>query len=283
MNEKHRHHYVPQGYLRGFTIPGEKSLLWEYDTKTGEVSSCPKSVRSVCFRIDHNLLEWRDGRRDPNLVEDWLDKNIEAPALTVIKEFKVEPGQTRVGMPDTQKETLGRFVAFLLARVPMFRDGVEEDTQWIAETMLRMDVELGNLKLPPNTTCRVNVTHGSSVPAMMRGATLGTKVLMKKKWVFVAAQTGHYFLTSDSPVGVGARHALVGPFHPESTVFLSLRKDLSLLALPDCGDNGFVHTRYFDADKTRDFNALIVRNADRFVYGSEKNPEVLKLMAKTVP
>jgi hypothetical protein len=28
--EKDNHHFVPQGYLRGFTIEGEKSLIWEY-------------------------------------------------------------------------------------------------------------------------------------------------------------------------------------------------------------------------------------------------------------
>jgi len=32
---KDNHHYVPQGYLRGFTIEEEKSLIWEYDKNTG--------------------------------------------------------------------------------------------------------------------------------------------------------------------------------------------------------------------------------------------------------
>ncbi|MEX1668608.1 DUF4238 domain-containing protein [Zhongshania guokunii] len=44
---KDNQHYVPQGYLRGFTIEGERSLIWEYDKNTGKISRQPKSVRGV--------------------------------------------------------------------------------------------------------------------------------------------------------------------------------------------------------------------------------------------
>jgi hypothetical protein len=41
-------HYIPQGYLRGFTIPQEKSLVWEYDKESGQISLTPKSIRDMC-------------------------------------------------------------------------------------------------------------------------------------------------------------------------------------------------------------------------------------------
>jgi hypothetical protein len=31
-------YYIPQGYLRGFTIPQEKSLVWEYDKERGRAA-----------------------------------------------------------------------------------------------------------------------------------------------------------------------------------------------------------------------------------------------------
>jgi hypothetical protein len=34
--------------LRGFTIPQEKSLVWEYDKESGQVSLTPQSIRDIC-------------------------------------------------------------------------------------------------------------------------------------------------------------------------------------------------------------------------------------------
>jgi hypothetical protein len=204
-------------------------------------------------------------------VEDWLDKNVESPALKIIKEFKVDPTQRRMAMPIPQKEALSLFVAFLLTRGPSFRDGVEKTMQWVNEWMLRKEIELGNLTLPPNTTCRVKVPYGASVGAMGHAAAIGAESLLKKKWLFVAPYNGQHFVTSDSPVGIGAPHNFVGPFHPDSTVFLPLHKELALLVKPGCNEKGFVNTGCFDGERTIDFNTLVVRNADRYVYGSEKN------------
>jgi hypothetical protein len=44
-------HYIPQGHLRGFTIPQKKSLVWACDKESGQVSLTPKSIRDI--RSEH--------------------------------------------------------------------------------------------------------------------------------------------------------------------------------------------------------------------------------------
>jgi hypothetical protein len=50
MGAKENQHDNPQGYWRGCTIPQEKSLVWEYDKGSGEVSLTPKSIREICSK-----------------------------------------------------------------------------------------------------------------------------------------------------------------------------------------------------------------------------------------
>jgi len=38
MQNKRVHHFTPKKYLRGFTAPGEKSLIWEYARNGGSFS-----------------------------------------------------------------------------------------------------------------------------------------------------------------------------------------------------------------------------------------------------
>ena len=35
--DKKNQHFVPKGYLRNFTIAGEKSHVWEYDKQLGSL------------------------------------------------------------------------------------------------------------------------------------------------------------------------------------------------------------------------------------------------------
>ena len=84
---KDNHHYVPQGYLRGFTIEGEKSLIWEYDKDTGEISRHPKSIRDICSEHHYYAQKREDGSVDNESMEDAFHE-IEDKTPRIIKNIK---------------------------------------------------------------------------------------------------------------------------------------------------------------------------------------------------
>jgi len=284
MDVKHNHHFVPQGYLRGFTIGNQKSLLWEYDKHKGTISKCPKSVRSVCCIRAHNLIVAKGGTMNNNGVEDALDTHVESPALGIIRSLATHHDQERIHLTLENIKHLSMFIALLLTRGPSFRNGIEDMMQKCLNRLLEINVremkEKGELSLADNFSVEVN--HGASVDAMIGAADIGAQVLLDKKWMLLRPHSGITFVTSDCPAVMGYSGpvgAFIGPFHPLSEIIVPLRKDLALACEPERHDRcGMIDIFRLDKVDTERFNTRIAHAANRYVYASERSPDVLKLV-----
>lgn len=282
---KHRHHFVPQGHLRGFTISGQKSMLWEYDKHRGSVSKMPKSVRSVCYRANHNLLIGNDDKPDYNALEDSISRNVETPALKIIKQLYPTPGRCKIS--DADRECLSLYFSFLLTRNPGIRDGVEEIQRRIIDCFVQANLRKipQPVELPENVGIQVVVHHQASVKAMLDMASAGMKSLLRKKWVFFLPASGTAFVISDCPAVVGydgSPFAPVGPFHHLSEIIVPIRKDLGLACIPESPhpDKTIDVIALTRKDVTR-FNERITGAAIRYVYACENSPELLRMIKES--
>ena len=282
---KHRHHYVPQGYLRGFTIPGQKSLLWEYDKGKSALPKTPKSVKSICFRTDHNLLIGKDGKPNANVLEDAFNRHVESPALKIIKQLCPRPGL--VELSDADRECLSLFISLLLTRNPGFRDGIEELTRRVIDSYLQFNLkEMKKTgEIPQNENMRVVVQHQASVKPMLEVAAMGMKSILAKKWVLYLPVHGTTFVTSDCPAVAGHSgppSALIGPFHQLSEIFVPLRKDLGLACFPKPPRaDGLIDAIGLDKMDVGRFNQMIIDASIRYVYSSDKSQEILRMVKES--
>lgn len=241
---KDNHHYVPQGYLRCFTIEGEKSLIWEYDKDTGEISRHPKSLRNICSEHHYYAQKREDGSVDSESMEDAFHQ-IEDETPRIIRNIKFPGTGKKVALTDEERVVLSFFAAIQLFRVPNFRDGIEEMHRKVVEIALdhvvRHDKENG--VLPPQAEelygrggIPIDIERFVSLEPMINLAKQGCTRLLEKVWHFAAPAEGMTFVTSDNPVYFQVPQEYrrqvgpyIGPLHPLTEVTLPLRSDLLLV------------------------------------------------------
>ena len=298
---KDNHHFVSQGYLRGFTIEGEKSLIWEYDKETGSISHQPRSVREICSEHHYYAQKRDDGSVDNESMENAFHE-IEDKTPRVINSIEVGATGKKVSLTDEQRVILSFFAAIQLFRVPNFRDGVEEMHRKIVESSLAeivtQDKQEG--KLPPEVEelyerggINIEIEPSVSLEPMINLAQEGSAHLLKKVWHFATPADGMTFVTSDNPVYFQApeeyraqiRYGL-GPMHPFSEVTIPLRKDLLLIFSPAVK---FTPEQYellncttvcLDKADTKNINMRTTLAAERYVYSSERSEALVRMVAK---
>ncbi len=298
---KDNHHYVPQGYLRGFTIEGEKSLIWEYDKNTGEISHQPRSIRDVCAEHHYYAQKREDGPVDNESLEDAFHE-IEDKAPRVIKSIKFTGAGKKVVIADEERVILSFFAAIQLFRVPNFREGVEEMHRKLVEMTLghivAQDKEKGTLpkeieELYERGGTKIDIERFVSLEPMINMAKEGSARLLEKVWHFAAPAEGMTFVTSDNPVYFQAPEEYreevgpcLGPMHPLSEVTFPLRKDLLLIFSPsfkrtpsqyellDCT------SVQLDKTDTKNFNKRTALAAAQYVYSSEKSEALARMVGK---
>jgi len=246
---KDNQHYVPKGYLRGFTISGEKSLIWQYDKNTGEVSRHPKSINQICSEHQYYAQQYQDGSIDKETVENAFHE-IENKTPRVIKKIHGLKNAEKVLISEDDKAVLSFFTAIQLTRVPNFRNGIEEMHRKVVEIglshLVQKTREKGTLpdsidSLYQEGQINIEIESFVSLQPMLTTAKEGAIRLLNKVWHFAAPAKGMSFVTSDNPVYFQTPEKYrelapqVGPFHPASEVTLPLRNDLLLICSPDIG------------------------------------------------
>jgi len=295
---KENHHFIPQGYLRNFTIPGEKSLVWEYDKRSGKISDHPKSVRKICAIKHYYAQEDQEGNLDTDRLEDAFCKNIEDPALRVIRNIPSSP-DSDFELNTDEMTALVMFISLLSTRGPNFRNGVEEmhrlGVQAVGEKVIGEQLERGEVpevlrkKIEKEglwNAIQVQIKSWASLPPMFQVAAFGADSLLGKQWSFVVTAKDSSFVTSDNPFvftpfkrSTGLQ--LIGPFHPDSQVSVSLRNDLALVIYPSsCLSDGHFQTCSFNSKEINKFNRRTIAAALRFVYAHERNENILKTVVE---
>lgn len=298
---KDNHHFVPQGYLRGFTIEDEKSLIWEYDKVTGEISHQPKSIRDICSDYHYYAQKREDGSVDKESIEN-IFHVIEDKAPRVIRNIKFPGTGKKIVLTDEEQKVLSYFVAIQLFRVPNFRDGYEERYRKLIETgldqiiieekqngILPMEIE----KIYNRDGLIIDVESFVSLEPMISFAGKGCLSLLKKVWYFATPAKDMTFVVSDNPVYFQVPEKYrernspsLGPLHPLSEVTIPLRKDLLLVFSPSVEFSVMQYDLLnctaccLDKFDTKNFNRRTALAASRYVYSSENSKALARMVGK---
>ena len=123
--------YVPQFYLRGFTIPGQKSLIWQFDKQLSQFRKSPQSIRKICSRYRYYRQVREGGTEEPDLLEKGFSGQLERKAAPLFKKIMSMLAEGGVEVPLTPEEYghLCYCAAIQYTRVPAFRDKIAKRMQ----------------------------------------------------------------------------------------------------------------------------------------------------------
>lgn len=259
-----KHHYVPQGYLRGFSADENSKMVWVYDKKyaNGKAPIKTTSIKSICHLENYYTLEG-----SPHCLEKTF-ADIENEVIPLIKNFHAEAGQ-KIILTNDEKEKLADWIGLSFTRVPSFRNPQEEISKKIAEITLENNI-LPSLQEEKLLT---QVSLDSIGPIAQR---IGESVL-RKNWNFFKTSSEFLFITSDNPVFFDSPNSFIGPTHPHSEIIWPLRKDLALVCTPFDGN-----MVVYNADKqtVKKFNKSMAMYAERYIIASFSSDKLARLVEK---
>ncbi len=134
MNQTSRkHHYVPEGYLIGFTRDkSSDDFLWIFDRKLKKTWHAKS--QNVAFERDLYFIN------DPTFGADVFEKafaSFESKALPVIREIC----STHTLPEEADMLTLMQFVAFMYARVPQTKETFEKPIVELSKMIMNMTLQ----------------------------------------------------------------------------------------------------------------------------------------------
>ncbi len=110
---KDNQHFIPKGYLRGFTIAEEKSLIWEYDKNDGSISRHPKSISQICSKYQYYAQKNEDGSNDKESIENAFH-NIEDKAPRAIKKISPRLNAEKLDLTQDDKAVTAVPLTFII-------------------------------------------------------------------------------------------------------------------------------------------------------------------------
>ncbi|WP_447970049.1 DUF4238 domain-containing protein [Nitrospira sp. M1] len=267
-----RHHFVPQGYLRGFSTSAEKSrnLVWVYD-KRSQRKPRKKSIRSIAWAPEYYAQERDDGSIDLDTLENLLGKTIDNEAPETIRNISPQIGGiTR--LDDEDRATLAFFVGLSMTRVPSFREGIEDFYTKIAQRTFH--IVAPHIPNKPEgldlDDFSVTAKQWVSLKPMIEAAQNIADGALTKSWQFFVPPKHVSLVTSDNPVvfsGTAVGLNQLGPAHPGAELLMNLRSDLALVCTPK---RPYTHTNTFQlsSSEARRFNRGVVRAARYRVFAN---------------
>lgn len=279
-----RHHFVPQGFLRGFAIPDEtsRSFVWVYDKRPGR-KPLRKSVKSIAWRSAYYAQEAEDGSEDLDTLETQLAQAVDNLLPKIIQ--GIEPVEGRpVSLAEDQRGHIAFFMGLSLTRVPSFREGIEQFYSQIAQRVLEIeadnDPELAEVVAKYGV--KAEAKQWVSLRPMIELAQKIAESTIQKAFQFFIAPPAVPLATSDNPVifhGGGAGLTELGPGHPGAELVMNLRSDLALVCTPKRGHPD-MQVFKMTPKEARKFNRGIVRAAGMRVFVSHRSDRFDKFVKK---
>lgn len=267
-----RHHFVPQGYLRGFSTSEETSrnLVWVYD-KRSQRRPRKKSIRSIAWAPAYYAQEGDDGSIDLDTLENLLGKTIDNEAPQTIQNISPQIGRI-TKLDDEERATLAFFVGLSMTRVPSFRDGLDDFYTKIAQRTFHIVAPHVPNKPEDLDLDEVSVTAKQwvSLKPMIDAAQNIADGALAKSWQFFVPPKDVPLVTSDNPVvfsGTAVGLKQLGPAHLGAELLMNLRSDLALVCTPK---RPYTHTNTFQLSpsEARKFNRGVVRAARYRVFAN---------------
>ena len=270
-----RHHFVPQGFLRGFAANDDQSdkMIWVYDKRPGRRPRYA-SVKAIAWAPAYYAQENADGSPDTDTVETNLARTIDNEIPRILASIVPTIGRP-VALPPDVRGRLAFFIGLSLTRVPSYRDGIEAMYARSAELVL--PVALKSVpkpeSLPDNVELQVVVKPWVSLRPMVEAASRIAESALAKQWQFFVPPPTVPLVTSDNPVvfsGAAVGVKGLGPAHPAAELLINLRKDLALVCtLPKPSPDMQVF-RLTPSD-ARKFNRGVVRAARHRVFADHQS------------
>lgn len=267
-----RHHFVAQGFLRGFaaTDDGSRMFVWVYDKQPGRAPR-KKSVRSIAWAESYYAQERDDGSTDHDTLERGLAQTIDNQAPAIIRGIHSKVGQV-VRLNEEDRGSLAFFIGLSLTRVPSFRDGINNLYSAIAQRTLnieiRRDEELA--RKVSASGARAVAKPWVSLQPMIKLAEQIAHSAIAKNWQFFVPPPEVPLVTSDNPVVFSSGAAgggPLGPAHPLAEIVMNLRSDLAVVFTPKRGYSSMMTFQLSAAD-ARKFNRGVVRAAKQRVFAN---------------
>jgi hypothetical protein len=112
--DSHRHHQVPQHYLKGFGVKpsyqyASISDIWVY-TKGG-VTPKLEAINDTAFVEDFYKFEREDGEIDYNTYEIFFNNSFESPATTILNKIR-----NKQSISNVEKRKLSRYICLMMIR-----------------------------------------------------------------------------------------------------------------------------------------------------------------------
>ena len=281
-----RHHFVPQGYLRGFSTSEETSrnLVWVYD-KRPQRKPKKKSIRSIAWAPAYYAQERDDGSIDLDTLENLLGKTIDNEAPEVIRNICPQVGQI-TKLEDEDRETLAFFVGLSMTRVPSFREGIDDFYSKIAQRTFHIVAPHVPNKPEGLDLDDISVTAKKwvSLKPMIDAAQNIADGALTKNWQFFIPPKDVPLVTSDNPVvfsGAAVGLKQLGPAHPGAEILMNLRSDLALVCTPKHPDPS-TNTFRLSPSEARKFNRGVVRAARHRVFASHFSLKLDEFVKKYV-
>ena len=298
MTKKKRHHYVPRFYLNGFVDPHNEPYIWVYEKGNPQIIKA--TAKNVAVQKDYYSFITPKGDRDSETFENIL-AGIEGRVSRIFRKIKNEEN-----LNDQERRLFSVFLAFSMARVPNFRENIEE---MLGESMKKMNMILASdprsfeamiEKFERDTGKKIGMSAEEFRKFMVEGryditATpqfgLGISALMarefapvffKMKWAFWEATGDYKFVTSDNPL------SYFDPTHdPKSFFGVGLLNKNVEVTFPISKDLMFLGMwKNFEGDKrlnnksVKEMNRRTVISTLRFVFASQYSDELNKLVQK---
>lgn len=255
---KRNQHYVPQSYLRRFTIEGEQSLLWNFDKEIGGFLRQPSSVNKICCEDYYYYQIDEQGEVNHIALEDAIS-DIERMGNNIIDEIINMSAMPYVYLSIEKKSNLAFYIALMQTRGPAFRNTINELYGDVAVRALKATVNSKFLDESPSPlkqlieerglleVIRPSILTTVSLAHMIEGARLISQSFLQKQWTLLIACSGGEFITSDNPVtfysktakqGVGPGHAAaitVFPLSPKLCIYIeSVRSPALEINIRNC-------------------------------------------------
>jgi hypothetical protein len=288
---KDNHHYIPQGYLRRFSIEGEKSLIWEYDKELVAVSKVPRSIRHICSIRHYYAQESETGEIDKGSLEDAFANNIESPYFHLLDRLAKNLASP-VSVTGEEKALIAYFISTAFTRGPSYREGIKQFHERIAKysAEILIDQQMDKGEVPSVVaeairkdglwnTINMEIKEWVSLRPMLEMAHEGAEAMLQKKWRLFASPEDTPFVISDTPVVFTAREPYIGPFHRLSTIQAPLTSRVALYMSPFAGEQkGEIDVLALSSADVQNFNRLTIAAAQRHVYSPTKDDYILNLV-----
>lgn len=280
---KKNQHYVPQSYLRRFTLEGEKSLIWSFDKEKLEFNKNTFSVNKICAEDYYYYQQDENGGFDHIKLEDSLSE-IEKIGNDILNKIVNVYTMPFAYITEQERGELSFYISLMLTRGPAFRDCINELHGEIVSRTFQSMYKAGNFPEMPDVlnemvkekglenVIKAHVFSSVSLHGMVEAARQISMTILEKNWTLMVAPNSLGFITSDTPVSFVSATGKVkelGPGHTDAKIIFPISKKIALI-INGRRSNSDLKFMACDTSKAKDINQFIANSANKSVFCSEK-------------